>query len=420
MDLNDYIYSTYEVYPDKGIQNTRIYISRICNIHEYKSFYNKKKYKHIKKTSYIAGAGTSERSNSAAFLSKMEALERLANSLPVADTIIETAENLGEQAIDLALFPRLASYEISFNRNFKTNELIRWVRSINITTKEIKYIPQIYINLFTNKEFQGESIANPTSTGAAIHNNYAQAIINGIYEVIERDGIALSWLLKIPMKRFNIEGHENELIVFANNFLGEIELHNASTIKGIYTFCLRAKLNHAKKIKNVLAYSSHVNPSVALKKVKNEIILILNSLSNESKVNPDVINKDYKNFSDLFEGALYMCHPKNDHEFDFLNHTEEIPFPKDTNNFIDSISELRFLIGCLKEQGHEIYVTDLTNRECIENNLNAVKVTIPSLQPISFIYKSRFLNSDRIREFSRSVYGSYNDSMINHKPFPFF
>lgn len=420
MELEDYIQSTHEVFPDKGIQNTRIFISQIGDINTYKTFKRKKSMKVPDTVTHLSGAGTGSQPQHAAFLSKMEALERLANSLPVAETIVDTAENLGEKAIDLSLFPKLATYEIGFNQNFKENGILKWVKSINISTNEIKYIPQVYINLFTQKDYDGENITNPISTGCAIHTNYADAILNGLYEVIERDGIALSWLLKTPMDRLKTNGLMDKINVFDNNFIGETQLFDASTIKGVHTFCLRARTNYAERLRNIFMFSTHVDPNTALDKINKELISVLYSLSSEpNSKDQDIMKMDYQNFVGVSESALYMGHPEQDHEFDFLNQTNEKDFPENVNSFANATEELKHLIQLLKEQGHDINVTDLTNRECLENNLKAVMVTVPTLQPISFVHRARYLDSDRIRNYAKDIYGEFREDMINHKPLPF-
>lgn len=66
-----------------------------------------------------------------------------------------------------------------------------------------------------------------------------------------------------------------------------------------------------------------------------------------------------------------------------------------------------------------MYVTNLSNRECEENQLKAVKVTIPSLQPISFVHSARFHDSKRVKTFAKEIYGYFSEDLINPLPLPF-
>ncbi|MFO6598665.1 YcaO-like family protein [Bacillus cereus] len=55
-----------------------------------------------------------------------------------------------------------------------------------------------------------------------MHQDYTRAVINGIYEVIERDGIALFWLLKRPLKKLDKQEFIDDLEIFSSPFLGKL------------------------------------------------------------------------------------------------------------------------------------------------------------------------------------------------------
>ena len=87
------------------------------------------------------------------------------------------------------------------------------------------------------------------------------------------------------------------------------------------------------------------------------------------------------------------------------------------NIFENEGEELKYIKGLLKNRS--IYITDLTNRECRERGIKAVKVNIPSLQPISFVHRSRFLCHKRIKEYSIEKLGHYEFEKLNLMPLPF-
>ncbi|ELH8580021.1 YcaO-like family protein, partial [Staphylococcus pseudintermedius] len=142
------------------------------------------------------GAGTGKNCEEAEKYANFEALERIANSINCRNEIVETYNNLKRNKVDLDKFPMISKKEYSMNTKLDKNQLIDWVECVDIINKELKMIPSSYVYLYNSELFQGDKITNPISTGAALHENYNKAIINGIYEVIERDGIALTWLIK--------------------------------------------------------------------------------------------------------------------------------------------------------------------------------------------------------------------------------
>lgn len=402
-----------ECFPNKGIQNARVFVSNISDISVYTGINANEQQKWG-----IGGAGTGKTAEEAKFLSDMEAVERIANSSSCSQVIIASGNELGEMAINMDLFPRCSKYERTPNQIYDPRKYLKWVRSVNLTRGTVCYIPQEYITLFSKVEFGGENITNPISTGCAIHNNYDEAIINGIYEVIERDSIALTWLLKLPLKQIRTDGLiEN---VFDNDFLGNTYLYDASTFDDTFvTYCLRAEANNAKHIKNLLMFASHSDPYKALSKLRKELISVMYSLNNQ--VNKNVTNDapvDYKNFFSVFDGAIYMASPQREDAFNFLidNGYTEL---RNGKTFSSPKDELNCLIDTLKRDGHEVYAADLTTRECRELELYAVKIIIPTLQPISFVYRARYLDSKRIKDYAKKAFGKYEESMINELPLAF-
>ncbi|MFL0584949.1 YcaO-like family protein [Solibacillus silvestris] len=413
-----FILGTRELSPPRGIQKTEIAIAHVTDINHYRFLNND--VTHPNFISNISGAGTGDIKENAMFLATMEAYERLANSVPNKRTIVTTAEKLGDLAIDLSSFPQVGDSEKNhYLKRPRKDEELRWSESYNLSDKKLCYIPQVYINLFSRFKYQGENITHPISTGCAIHQNFVDAIINGIYEVIERDAISLSWLLNLPLKKVSPKSIEENIEVFAHPFLGESTLYEASTVDGVYTFCLRARANYSEHIKNVLMYSTNTCPKKAIKKIKKELVSVMYSLVNAIPKQEKLLNQSYDLFYHVDEGALFMAHEKMDEKFSFLDKNGEIEFPESTRTFESNVEELDYLITTLKNQGHTIYVTDLTNVECEENGLRAVKVTIPSLQPISFVHGARYLKSDRLETVAQKLYGYYDEKLINPEPLPF-
>lgn len=83
-------------------------------------------------------------------------------------------------------FPKLTVDEESFNINFSPNQTYSWTECVDLYTLKVKYIPANYIYLYQEKNFYGDRITNPITTGSALHEDYISAIISGIYEVLER------------------------------------------------------------------------------------------------------------------------------------------------------------------------------------------------------------------------------------------
>lgn len=178
------------VIPPIGIQHTHIALTRVGNA---KFLYNLNAQN---KVSQLLGAGTSSVREMAVRLSEYEALERVANAINCRKTVIDTAKNIGNRIADMNRFPKVSPDEGSMHINFSPTQTYSWLECIDLFSLETKMIPANFVYLFNDKNFYGDKMTSPISTGAALHEDYISAIINGIYEVVERDSIALTWLLK--------------------------------------------------------------------------------------------------------------------------------------------------------------------------------------------------------------------------------
>ncbi|NAM30955.1 YcaO-like family protein [Staphylococcus epidermidis] len=395
--------------PPNGIQECYISVTKVGNMEK---IYNKKA-----SINELYGAGTGKTKEEASKFANFEALERIANSINCQKKIIDTYQSLKSQTADMTKFPKNAFFEQSLNPNFDEEQVTTWIETVDLLNKEIKLIPENYIYLFNDGNYYGDRVTNPISTGAALHENYNKALINGIYEVIERDSIALTWLLR------NVNGNITHLFddfdskVFCSSFLGKVEFYDVSTVKNIITVCAHAKAHHSKKVKNVLMFACDTNFENIKRKLKKELISVMFSFSNEPLIDEE---KDFKTFTDVDQGGRFMAHYFNDEIFDFFNKAPVLKNINYNNTTFDSDQkELSYLLETLKKQNFSVFATDITCREVIAKDLKAVKVVIPELQPISFVYNSRYLASNRLKEFGEYIYGKNYLNKLNPYPLAF-
>ena len=163
-----------ELISPRGIKgDVRLFLSRMST----------KGYRNL--PSSMSGAGTSlfNDKERGLFLSEMEAIERIANSMSISRCLVSDAESLGDLAANIDEFPTISkiSEPTSINNEYSSKRLLRWIQSIELQSKSQKYIPLEFVSLYTNRLFNGEGITNPISTGMSVHDNYTHAILNGIY-----------------------------------------------------------------------------------------------------------------------------------------------------------------------------------------------------------------------------------------------
>ncbi|HEC2228749.1 TPA: YcaO-like family protein, partial [Staphylococcus delphini] len=364
----------------------------------------------------IDGSGGDIYKDAAKFKSQAEALERYSSCVYSDNQFILSSYNdLDDYALDLNRIPK-----VSFNeekngwiKRPSNDDKIRWVRGFSVTNNKTIWVPAIMTYLYI-PPLETERFWLPISTGCAIHEDYDKAIISGINEVIERDAISLTWLLERSLPKLsycNPDEISRKYIdmTFSNQFINT-KFYNATTDLGIPTLYCYQRAYHNNKVHNMVVCSTELDPVIAYRKILREAASLRIGLQNSS-----VKRENPSDFIDVMDGALYMAKANEQSHFNFLESNQTIDISNIKNlSTGNSKSDLNLLIETLKNKGHEVIVIDLTCDEVMRSKLKSVRVIIPSLMPLSFSYKSRFLGTQRIKEYYENVTGSsFSENIIN-------
>ncbi|MGF7050659.1 ribosomal protein S12 methylthiotransferase accessory factor [Paenibacillus sp. DS2015] len=341
--------------------------------------------------------------------------------------ILASPLELGNEALDLQNIPMCSELELEhprcpIRRPPLYNEKIRWVRGVSLTTNRLVWIPSIMVYLFIPYQSDAERFWLPISTGCASHVSYEKALINGILEVIERDAIALTWLHQLPLPKLQFNGNiteevhrysqKNEQFFYANNYY-----FNATTDLGIPTIYAVQRTKHNKQLANMVMCTTELNPEIALTKIMREGASCRAALQNNQ---PPA--KEVDEFINVIDGATYMGLPENSQAFDFLVESvemQEYSSMKNLETGSDKL-DLQFLIKHLESLGHEIFAVDLSTDESERAGMKAVRVIIPTLQPLSFSHRARFLGTNRLyKAVEKMGYGLRTEAQITTYPQPF-
>ncbi|EJY6944080.1 hypothetical protein OGB75_002348 [Staphylococcus pseudintermedius] len=115
-----------------------------------------------------------------------------------------------------------------------------------------------------------------------------------------------------------------------------------------------------------------------------------------------------------------MAHDFNDKYFRFFDEQEKGNIEMEPlDNAITPDKELTNLLNILRTNDMDVYCVDITCREVKKNNYKAIKIVIPQLQPISFVHKSRYLESERLKKIAINYYGKDYFENLNHMPIAF-
>lgn len=373
----------------------------------------------------LDGAGGGIDPERARLVSLAEALERYTNSLHQPELVRwATADELGDEAVDLDAFPRCSQAELADERAWliQPDKSLpqRWVRGWSLTRRRTVWVPIGHVWLFTRHQSVGERTVNPISTGCAIHSDLHRALLNGLCEVIERDAISLVWLQRLPLTEIDVRG-EPELREqqrrLRDGFV-EYRFYDATSDIGVPVVYAVVLSDHNDELAQLVMCASGPDPADVVRKIYREAASSRIALQ-AGREAPD----DPRDFTDVMHGAVHMGRPDKRSSFNFL-----LERPRPTCRLRDlprldlrtPAEQVDWLVARLAGIGAEAIAVELTTSEARAVGFRSVRVLVPQLMPLSFVHRNRYLAHPRLTSGPAAMgLTAFPEPRLNPEPQPF-
>jgi ribosomal protein S12 methylthiotransferase accessory factor len=354
----------------------------------------------------------------------VEGAERYSSMAHTAsDFVVATADELGAAAVDLAGIPRCSDAEHADPscplRPARSDVPIRWVRGVSLADMEDRHVPAVMAHLYL-KPWPSEQFWLPISTGVAAHTCLSAAVDAAICEGIERDAMALAWLLRLELPRIKPPRGVSSPLA---NLLGRLArsrvehvAFDATTDLGVPTvFAVQVTEGHPS-CELFVSCATDMDPEVAYAKAIREASPGRAILGGAPPCPASV-----EDFTELTDGATYYGRGGHREDFDFL-------LAGDATTTLDTMREraapatagwdrTKLLLARLREHEMDAIAVDLTADEVRDAGLWVVRVVIPQLVPISFVHRARYLGTARLLDQARLR--GRDGAGFNPSPLPF-
>lgn len=353
--------------------------------------------------SRVMAAGSSWTNDGHAELTALaEGLERYGAYTYHPDAIIQASANeLGSDALDLSLLPRLSDDEYARPGQVLTRPdtgvPIRWAAAWSLTDHRRVYVPAITCWFGLAPENDGERIWLPVSTGFAVHTDVAAASVAALNECIERDALSVLWLRRLPVPRLIIDETDDAisaaLAEYERSLVDEPLLFDATTELGIPTIYLVSPAQHHQRAAVMVGCATDLEPRRAVAKALREGTMIRLAASHWTRTpaSPD-------DCMDVEDGAAWTGRPENRAAFDFLldtPHERKLSELPDVST-PDTYGDLAFLVEQLRRHGLQVLAIEVTPDEARDIGFRAVRILVPELVPLSFRHTARYLGHPRV------------------------
>jgi ribosomal protein S12 methylthiotransferase accessory factor len=321
--------------------------------------------------------------------------------------------------MDLALYN-----EEHYNRNpsqysrFSPSSKIPWIEGHDLYAGRKILVPADFVHY---PAFRQKPLVRDTSNGSASHTNTTEAILNGLYEVMERDAFLVMWMNKISVPIIEPESLPfgfGESIKLINEFGMSIKLLDLTNDIGIPTVAAVCYNNNPRKYPAMLVGTgTHIDPKRATEKALAEMeLILLDTLENPDReriVKPEEITNMYKH-------TLFYLNPEVRKYWQFMISSKRktvLPTLAEAS-FKDNKKLLMWIVKKLNSFNYRTICVDLTSPDIRNLGLKVIKVLVTGLQPLHMGLGVR-LNTRRLADAPpRLGYKALDLSQLNPAPHP--
>jgi ribosomal protein S12 methylthiotransferase accessory factor len=380
------------------------------------------------KGGHVAGAGAGLTDEQSLAPAVGEGVERYCSCIYKHQQFVSaTAAELGNTAIDLDQIPRCSRTELSHPKCRLVapdkHAPIRWVGAVSLLDGRQVFVPAVMVYLHPDWTSPAEKICYPISTGCAAHTSLEQALLNAILEVIERDAISVIWLQKLPLPRIDIDALPQVLVPYwelyqrSSRELDYI-FFDGTTDLGLPTVYALQIARANPRVMTLVHCCTTLEPAHCIVRIMREIASCKIPFRNAPP-----IPESWDDFIDPSHGAIYMARAEQATAFEFLLQSQRTRFLSHMRSFKgeNDKHELRMVLDLFRSKGLDVYAVELSTDEALRAGVRVVRVIIPSLQPLDFHYRARYLGHCRLYDAPKRMgHPVLSEQQLNRWPQPFF
>lgn len=336
-----------------------------------------------------------------------KALERYCGCQIDAGRLRRAAFNaLGEDAIappDFVLYSE-AQYATKYfpHRRWSPDDQIHWVSGQELPGGVPVLVPATLVYMTGAPEQNEDFVQTVLSNGMAAAQDLETAVLNGLYELIERDAFLIHWMNRLPAPELEYGadcGLAGSIRAHYARFGVELRVFDISTDLLPYVMMAIAQDQTGDGPATLAGLGCHLDAGVALLKASMDICQARPGHVRRYRESPP--RERLKSYSDVRfveDHSQFAAIPENLGEFEFLlkNGRQEklSDLPARTAGAVRA--DLARCVASLREAGCRPVYVDVTTEDVAGCGLKVVRTLATGLQPLHFGYAQERLGGRRL------------------------
>ncbi|MCT6745079.1 YcaO-like family protein [Riemerella anatipestifer] len=364
-----------------------------------------------------------------AFLSAIgECVERYSPAFYDEKTLLESSYNdlVNKEfnAIEphkFALFHKQQYAEEKFPFvEFNKETIVHWVETYDLINNKKILCPASFIYMPFKKD--KNNISEQISTGYGAHSDYNKALLNALFEVIERDSFMISWMNLLDIPKIKID---KELKCFVDDILpSHFELHLFDMTTDIKVPSVFGILKGSHDFGDFIAFSAatRITYKEAIKKTILELCQSVPYFRFLLEENKNRFFNDYSEIRTFQDHSVFYTKRKDKWEiFDrWLNKVPDMSIDfMDGKKFLEE-EVIEYIKEQFREKGYNILVKDITTEDVYKSGFKVIRVVCPELIHLNGTYGQYYLGGNRLYKTPKKMgYLEKSFSELNLMPHPF-
>lgn len=355
-----------------------------------------------------------------------EAAERYAGMSPgpAAEYMWARVADLDDAVVDMTRIPRCSADEYATPgcplRPFDWDAPIRWSRGTELVSGAPIWVPSVMAVYGLHDRVPAEFFWHSISTGYAAHTNPYAALCSAICEVVERDINEILWSQRLPLPPVassELTSGCHRLLRWAEDHFIKVFLFDATTDMGVPTAYALTITEHDPQARQRVACATGITMAAAAEKVVLDGVGVQVGIGIER----GPVKTDFREFTQLTDGARYMGLAEHAEGFDFLIDGYHDRVTQERSALPDDPADrLCSLIDTFQAKGMQVVALERTTSELAAAGLTAICVVIPDLQPMTVQPLARFRAHPRLYQAPELMgYRVLPEAELNPWPQPF-
>lgn len=271
------------------------------------------------------------------------------------------------------------------------------------------FAPAQLVYLTFTAQREEDFLTTPNSNGLAAGPDLEFAILNGLYELIERDGFLITWMNKLPAPEVEFAGANDLAQSIKEHYARygtEIRVFNVSTDIPVYVMMAMALDRTGEGPAVLVGLGCHLDPQVALNKALLEICQVHPSETHRYKEErPAQRLRSYEDVRTLEDHGAFLTAPERIGECSFLLDNGRAQsageMPNRSQGSVEA--DLQACVDALVNAGCRVLYADLTTPDVADYGFRVVRTIATGLQPMHFGHGEERLGGRRLFEVPHTL-----------------